>query len=673
MKKKILVVDNDPFFLELMTDLLEIEGYQVLTAINGIYALAVLESYIPDVIFLDMIMPNIDGKKLCQIIQRMPKLKNTYLVILSAIAAEEINLTELKANAYIVKDHINKMAPNILAILNQSELTSSEELKGKITGLKDIHSHQITKELLSVKRHFELILGSMTEGILEITPDKRIVYTNSTAVSMLGIPEEKLLYRNFLDLLTPSDREKIEGLLETAISGTRAVIDEPPLNLNDKMISMNILPLKDDEHKTIIVLNDISERKQVEEALQRRSRELALLNQASREFNSTLYLDEVLVTVLEKMRILLTVAATSIWLIEPETKELVCRHSTGQFRSILTGWRMKPGLGLAGWVVQADESVMVPNAQADPRHFKEIDQQTGWKTCSVLAVPLRHKKNILGVIEAVDPIEDLFKPEDLSLAESLAASAANAIENARLYTAVQQDLTERTRAEENLQHTLGKLREATRGTIQLLASTVEVRDPYTAGHQQRVADLARSIATGIGLSEKQIDGIRLAGIIHDIGKISVPAEILSKPGRLSDSEFSIIRDHPQVGYDILKNIEFPWPIAQIVHQHHEKINGSGYPQGLSGEDILTEARILCVADVVEAMASHRPYRPSLGIDKALEEISEQRGILYDPNAVDACLELFTEKKFQFQIYHGKKLLEKDRKKAGRSLSEYKLS
>lgn len=191
------------------------------------------------------------------------------------------------------------------------------------------------------------------------------------------------------------------------------------------------------------------------------------------------------------------------------------------------------------------------------------------------------------------------------------------------------------------------LRRAMEGIVQAMGLTVESRDPYTSGHQRGVAMLSAAIAEEMGLSEDRIEGIRMAGLIHDLGKIAVPAEILSKPIRLMDYEFALIQTHPQVGYDILKGIEFPWPIAQMVYQHHEKMDGSGYPQGLVGEDILLEARILCVADVVEAMASHRPYRPAVGLEKALEEISENAGSLYDPEAVKACLTLFREQGFSF--------------------------
>lgn len=209
------------------------------------------------------------------------------------------------------------------------------------------------------------------------------------------------------------------------------------------------------------------------------------------------------------------------------------------------------------------------------------------------------------------------------------------------------DITERKLAAEELQGSLDKLHKVLESTIQAMALTVEMRDPYTAGHQQRVAELAFALATEMGLPEERTRATRLAALIHDIGKINVPAEILSKPGQISELEFSLIKAHSELGYDILKRIDFPWPIAQIVLQHHERLNGSGYPRGLAGQDILLEARILGVADVVEAMASHRPYRPSLGIDAALREIALKRGVLYDPQVVDACRRLFADQRFRW--------------------------
>jgi putative nucleotidyltransferase with HDIG domain len=180
-----------------------------------------------------------------------------------------------------------------------------------------------------------------------------------------------------------------------------------------------------------------------------------------------------------------------------------------------------------------------------------------------------------------------------------------------------------------------------------MASAVEMRDPYTAGHQKKSADLARALATEMGLPKDRIDGIRMAGIIHDIGKLSIPAEILSKPANMTEIEFSMIKEHSRSGYEMLKDVESPWLLAEIVYQHHERLNGTGYPRNLKGDEILMESRILAVADVVEAMASYRPYRPALGIAAALAEIEKNRGIFYDDTVADACLRLFREKGYKF--------------------------
>ncbi|PKN69932.1 MAG: hypothetical protein CVU54_07840 [Deltaproteobacteria bacterium HGW-Deltaproteobacteria-12] len=207
------------------------------------------------------------------------------------------------------------------------------------------------------------------------------------------------------------------------------------------------------------------------------------------------------------------------------------------------------------------------------------------------------------------------------------------------YDCISEDITKQKQAVEQIRKALG-------ATVKAITVTVETRDPYTAGHQRIVSDLSRAIATEMKLPADQIEGIRMAAAIHDLGKISVPAEILSKPTKLTNIEFSLIKNHSQSGYDILKDIDFPWPVARIVLEHHERMNGSGYPNGLTGDNILLESRILAVADVVEAMASHRPYRPGLGIDVALNEIEKNKGIFYDSTVVDACLKLFRENGFR---------------------------
>ena len=252
-----------------------------------------------------------------------------------------------------------------------------------------------------------------------------------------------------------------------------------------------------------------------------------------------------------------------------------------------------------------------------------------------LLVPLGDKGQLSGMLLVGSKISNQpYSVEDRQLLQKISREVTMGIDNALSY--------------ESIQHEHGELLEALDGIIHAMCLVVEPRDPYTAGHQQRVADIACAIAQEMGLSGWSIKGIRMAGLLHDIGKLSVPAEILTKPGKLSDTEFAIIRSHSKVSYDILEMIEFPWPVKQAILQHHERLDGSGYPGALKGDEITLEARILGVADVVEAISSHRPYRPALGLDYAMREILSNKGILYDPKVVDACIRLFQEKEAELE-------------------------
>jgi putative two-component system response regulator len=255
-------------------------------------------------------------------------------------------------------------------------------------------------------------------------------------------------------------------------------------------------------------------------------------------------------------------------------------------------------------------------------------------------------------VSALSEMQDKLKGFDLGgvdyvtkpfQREELLARVRTHLELQSLRNHLEEMVDARTRS---LQESENRLRNNLFETVSAVAAMVELRDPYTAGHQKRVEHVAGAIAHQLDLPQHQIEGIILAAVVHDIGKIHVPLEILCKPGHLTDVEFSLIKQHPDTGYGILKEIDFPWPIADIVRQHHERLDGSGYPCGLKGDAILLEARILAVADVIEAMASHRPYRPGLGIESALKEIETNRGPLYDPQVSDAALSLFHEKGFQ---------------------------
>jgi PAS domain S-box-containing protein/putative nucleotidyltransferase with HDIG domain len=276
------------------------------------------------------------------------------------------------------------------------------------------------------------------------------------------------------------------------------------------------------------------------------------------------------------------------------------------------------------------------------------ERLTGWTHEDALSQPLRDIFRTVVSQDGNEPDIVLWAKNGKKYSiEETAMPMSDGRHNSSGQVLVFRDISARKSGEKELKESWEKLHQALEGTIQAMALTIEIRDPYTAGHQRRVSKLSCAIAQELEMSEFQVEGLRVAGDIHDIGKIYVPAEILSKPGQITAIEYGIIKTHPQVGYDILKTIKFPWPVAQIVLQHHERLDGSGYPLGLVGDLILKEARILTVADIVEAMSSHRPYRPAQGIDKALAEVAGNKGRFYDAEAVDACVRLFRENRFHF--------------------------
>jgi len=260
---------------------------------------------------------------------------------------------------------------------------------------------------------------------------------------------------------------------------------------------------------------------------------------------------------------------------------------------------------------------------------------------SLAVFPLSISSGQSGVLAIFSNESHIFGEEELRLLDELSADLAFGLNTMRLRKEREQAILDKEQSALILQRSMGQ-------TIEAIAMTLEKRDPYTAGHQQRVLLIATAIAKELGWDSDRIQGLELGAMIHDIGKVYVPSDILNRPGKLTPEEMAIIRTHSSVGYEIIKDIEFPWPVADMVHQHHERLDGSGYPQGLTADEIIPEAKIMSVADVVEAITSHRPYRPSLGIDFALEEINKYRGVLYDAAAVDACNVLIKEKNFSLQ-------------------------
>jgi HD-GYP domain-containing protein (c-di-GMP phosphodiesterase class II) len=292
------------------------------------------------------------------------------------------------------------------------------------------------------------------------------------------------------------------------------------------------------------------------------------------------------------------------------------------------------GRGPHGRAIRSGELQVTQDLGADPAMapWREAAKERGFAASVVL--PLKDASGVFAALTIDSGETGAFDTDELKLLQELADDLAFGIRSLR-----------DRRAHETLDQRWRTSLEATVGAI---ANTVEMRDPYTSGHQQRVARLAVAMARQMALPEHRIQGLYLAGIIHDVGKINIPAEILNKPGKISKLEYQLIQGHAEAGYDIVKCVDFPWPIADMVRQHHERLDGSGYPQGLHGEAILPEARILAVADVVESMMSHRPYRAALGIDAALAEIENGKGGLFDPEAVDVCIALFRRHGFGFE-------------------------
>ncbi len=316
-------------------------------------------------------------------------------------------------------------------------------------------------------------------------------------------------------------------------------------------------------------------------------------------------------------------------------------YEAGYLDTARITWADEPrGRGPVGTAIREGRAVAASNIEVDDGFEPWRTEATKRGYGSEIALPLSAEGQVFGSLNVYSAHRDVFDDDEGRMLTELADDLAFGIRALRDAKAKRQAELHRLRLERKRQETLLQ-------TISAIARTVEARDPYTSGHEQRVASLADAIAAEMGYSEERREGIRVAGILHDIGKLQVPMDILNRPDRLSEIEHKLVETHAEVGYEILRGIEFPWPLADIVRQHHERLDGSGYPRGLKEEDILPEARILAVADVVESMASHRPYRPALGVDAALVELLQDRGTRFDAEIVDACVNLFKNKGYVF--------------------------
>ena len=515
--------------------------------------------------------------------------------------------------------------------------------------VRDITKRLKTQELLRTSEEkFRSLVESTNDWIWEIDASGIYTYVSPQVEKLLGYKPQEVLGKSPFDLMPPDEVQSVADEFKKIIDKRGPIVAMENSCIHKKghivVLETSGSPYFNEKGEFSGyrgIDRDITERKESEMALNRLNRALKTLSAGNLALVRASSEDEL---IHEVTRIIVEKGGYSLAVVDYAG---TCKEK----RIVPKAWA---GLQKRHfWVRDLSwddvEEGQLPVARAirtgKTQISHDIEKDSAFKTwkegalshgyISNIALPLIDGEKTFGALCIYSSEARAYDDEEVRLLEELANDLAYGIVNLRARV-----------AQENHTHLL---RESLEQSIKAIAATLESRDPYTAGHQRRVSELATAIAREMGLTQEQISGIEFAGIIHDLGKIHVPAEILSKPGRLNELEYKLIQMHPQTGYDILKDIKFPWPIADIILQHHEKIDGTGYPQGLVGDEILLEARIITVADVVEAISSHRPYRPAMGLSVAFEEIKRGRGSAYDPDVVDACMNVFNAKGFTFNM------------------------
>ncbi|OGO03945.1 MAG: hypothetical protein A2Y72_04750 [Chloroflexi bacterium RBG_13_53_26] len=649
--KKALIVDDNEQNLYLLQTMLTGQGYDVMMAENGVKALESARSDPPDIIISDILMPVMDGFALCREWKKDEGLKDIPFVFYTATytdSKDEDFALSLGAERFVVKpsepDNFLTMMREVTethqagkrvapraptkdegVYYKEYNRTLVRKLEDKVLELKWAHRrlsalYRVCKELVEPRPVADLVPLVLC-AIVETAGYEVSSYfhydKNSGTLSLqdnVGFPDETQTALKKKLVFALGEERGLVGL----VGRTRQALIIPDTTTDPRWVVL-----------------DGTIRSALFVPVSNENRLLGVVSLVSREKDAFSEEDVLNITTLANH---LALAIDKARLLEN------IQRSEGFLRDVL---RTTPS---AVFTVDPDRIITSWNLMAEKITGYGAEEVLG-KKCDVFESPTCGEECRLfddrfqkpgDYSECVISSKDRRKLTTLKNYDLLLNPSGKIIGGVESFI----DITDRKQMDEERQQAVDSLRKTLGATVQALAVTAEVRDPYTAGHQKRVADLACAIAAEMDLSTEQIDGLRMAGTIHDIGKISVPAEILSMPRKLTEIEFSLIKTHVQNGYEILKDIEFPWPIARMVLEHHERIDGSGYPNALTGDKLLLESRIIVVADVVEAMASHRPYRPGLGIDVAIDEISKDKGIVYDTDAVDACLLLFREKGYE---------------------------
>ena len=499
--KKILVVDNDRLILEFVRDLIQKEGHEVRVAGGGLEALDILKTYVPDIIFSDLVMPVIDGRKLCSAIREMESLKDCYVAVMSALAAEEkMDPAALGADILIAKGPLSELGQIILSVVEEPEANRRKCRLGQVLGVKEMWPRQITQELLSAKQHVEIILEKMKEGILEIEEDGRIVSANAQVRSLTGLSESDLLGTELLTFFPAEQKGRVEALLSQ--TGTEDdITEESPVRFHGHLVTLNVIPLKD---HAVVIMNDITERKRKEKELRESQ---------------------------DRFRFLVDNMLDAAVIVDSNGKTLFANRAAADLVGIRSP---EKGIGM-----NIGDFIHPESRKAVIRNY---------------IVAKRGQDKILSEYKIVTPTGEEKDVEGLGTNITFKGMPA--------YIATLRDITERKRAEKQIRDGIIRLSKNLEETVISLASAFEMKDPYTAGHQRRVTEIVSAIAREMDMDQNRFQGLRLASLVHDIGKINVPAEILSKPGKLTDPEMELIRTHAEAGYDILKKSIFHGPFPR---------------------------------------------------------------------------------------------------------------
>lgn len=602
-----------------------------------------LDEFRPDVILSDYHLPDFNGMDALRIVQREHPEVPMIMVTGALPDIDAVELIHAGAKDYVLKDRLARLAPAV-----QRALSVEQAERARREAEKALHESYKQAEL--ARDEWNSAFDAVSSLIFFHDHEFRITRCNHAYAERAGLPFREIIGHLYWEIFP-----RLDGPLPSCLRAMQQVKegnDEIKI-ASGAILNFRSFPIRNKEGEysfSLNILDDITERKHSEEKIINLTRLYATLSHTNNTIVRAQNREELFRNICQGAVDHGEFVFAWIGLVDEATRMVTPVQHYGDGAGYLSNItsigvsieNVPTGRGPTGTAIREKRVCFVNDYVNDERiePWRRVALEYGFHGSA--SIPLSFMGKVIGALTLYSEELNFFNAEQLDLLDEMTRDISFALDNFEREAS-------RKQAEAQREIALGKLQISLESSIRIAASITEMRDPYTAGHQQRVAKLAVAIAKEMNLPEETVKGIHFGAMIHDIGKIAVPAEILSKPSKLSDLEYSLIKAHSQAGYDILKEVDFPWPIAQMVLQHHERLDGSGYPQGLVGGAILLEAHIIAVADVVEAISSHRPYRPALGIDAALEEIERNRDTLYNAKVVDACVVLIRERGYNLLL------------------------